>query len=199
MVIKDVISNRELKFLQNIVFDYRKYYKPATIYTGTENKKIRPDSRRGEVFFPNSYSSSLHSSIANIIYPYILQNYNKFKWDITEHLPELQFAKYKEGDHFKWHKDNLDVGHYGRILTMSINLTDEKNYKGGDLRVKYYDQEILLDKKPGSFIIFPAFLKHQADLIEEGTRDCLVVWAYSLNKNIKTYRENYEKLQKTKA
>jgi PKHD-type hydroxylase len=78
-----------------------------------------------------------------------------------------------------------DQGMVGKIrkISITVNLTDETTYEGGDLmldlgdhsmRGKYKVEEA---REQGTIIIFPSFLYHCISPITSGTRYSLVMWS----------------------
>jgi len=71
-----------------------------------------------------------------------------------------------------------------RKISVTINLTENKNYKGGNLRFdmgahtasgkRYVTIKEARDQ--GSIIVFPSFLHHQVTPVTSGTRYSLVLW-----------------------
>jgi PKHD-type hydroxylase len=70
-----------------------------------------------------------------------------------------------------------------RKLSMTVNLTDETSYDGGDLmldfgahspRGKYQVEEA---REQGTIVIFPSFLYHCVSPVTRGTRYSLVMWS----------------------
>jgi PKHD-type hydroxylase len=134
--------------------------------------------------------------IRDEIYPYI-HKANKeagwnFDWDDSE---PIQFTKYKKGQFYDWHRDQLPEPHgyndevptgwRGKIrkLSVTINLLDEKEYTGGDFefdfRKKYepYQPEKCKEIAPiGSIVVFPSFVWHRITPVISGTRYSLVMW-----------------------
>jgi len=119
-----------------------------------------------------------------------------FEWDRSE---PCQFTKYKEGQYYDWHCDSWDKAYqrknksaldHGKIrkLSMTCQLTDGSEYKGGELEFDFRNYEPpqreeskhlrkateILPK--GSIIVFPSFLWHRVKPIMKGTRYSLVVW-----------------------
>jgi len=129
------------------------------------------------------------------IQPYIHQaNQNagwNFDWDWSE---ACQFTEYKKGQFYDWHCDS-DVEPYSqdhankegrgkiRKLSMTLSLTDPKEYKGGDLEFDFRNtdkgsqprtcEEI---RKKGSLVVFPSFVWHRVTPVTKGTRHSLVCW-----------------------
>ena len=77
---------------------------------------------------------------------------------------------------------------------MSINLSEENNYTGGELKVFHELKEIELTKQIGSYISFPSFLYHKAFPIISGVREALVVWIKADDSSIKQLRKSYSKI-----
>ena len=104
-----------------------------------------------------------------------------FQWDPAE---AIQFATYKKGDHYDWHRDtDIPLREDGKIrkLSMTVNLNDD--YKGGEM---YIDAETNYGKKDpqqlkklqtvGSISVFPSDKWHKVAKVTEGTRYSLVIW-----------------------
>ena len=86
--------------------------------------------------------------IYNEIQPYIHKaNQNagwNFQWD---HSESCQFTKYKTGQYYDWHCDSWDtpykkskedpINNKIRKLSVTVSLSDPKNYKGGELEFDY--------------------------------------------------------------
>ena len=128
------------------------------------------------------------------IQPYIHQaNLNagwNFEWDYSE---SCQFTKYKLNQYYDWHCDSWDKPYaqpgptQGKIrkLSVTVSLSDPKDYKGGELEFDLRDQDP--DKKPnihickqilpkGSLVVFPSFVWHRVKPVTSGTRYSLVIW-----------------------
>jgi len=118
-----------------------------------------------------------------------------FEWDRSE---SCQFTKYKTNQYYDWHCDSWDQPYQrkkgdpdnGKIrkLSMTCQLTDGSEYKGGELEFDFRqyephqrDEDRHLKKATeilpkGSIIVFPSFLWHRVKPITKGTRYSLVVW-----------------------
>ena len=80
--------------------------------------------------------------------------------------------------------DNIHMWDKVRKLSMTVNLTDPKNYAGGNLK---FDLGAHAGKKrfkvceeirpQGSVIIFPSFTYHCVTPVTRGTRYSLVLWS----------------------
>ena len=128
------------------------------------------------------------------IHPYINQaNVNagwNFEWSWSE---SCQFTKYKKGQYYDWHCDSWNKPYAeegptkGKIrkLSVTVTLSDPKEYKGGELEFDFRQQD---PDKPrevrtcteilpkGSVVVFPSFVWHRVKPVTKGTRHSLVVW-----------------------
>jgi PKHD-type hydroxylase len=100
-----------------------------------------------------------------------------FKFDLFGLVDEIQFAKYGAGDGFGWHLDAGGGQTSTRKLSMSVQLSDEAEYSGGDLEFCACSQ-LESRRRRGTIIVFPAFLAHQVTPVTQGTRHSLVAWAH---------------------
>ena len=131
------------------------------------------------------------------IHPFIHEANKKsgwnFDWDFSE---SCQFTKYGVGQHYGWHCDSWDKPYEkegpekGKIrkLSMTCQLTDGSEYKGGELEFDFrnYDPHMRDESKhriqckeilpKGSIIVFPSFVWHRVKPVTSGTRYSLVVW-----------------------
>jgi len=116
-----------------------------------------------------------------------------FQWDFSE---SCQFTKYTKGQFYDWHCDSWDKPYEkegpdkGKIrkLSMTCQLTDGSEYKGGELEFDFrnYDPHMRDESKhriqckeilpKGSIIVFPSFVWHRVKPVTSGTRYSLVVW-----------------------
>ena len=135
--------------------------------------------------------------IYNEIQPYInLANTEagwNFTWDFSE---ACQFTKYEKGQFYDWHCDSWDRPYvrenpndpsHGKIrkLSVTVTLSDPKDYKGGELEFDFRDKDP--DKKSsikkcteilpkGSLVVFPGFVWHRGCPVKKGSRYSLVIW-----------------------
>ena len=131
------------------------------------------------------------------IHPYVQQaNINagwNFNWDWSE---SCQFTKYKLNQYYDWHCDSWDKVYKSegpqngkiRKLSMTCQLTDGSEYKGGELEFDFRQYEPpqrdeskhlrkateILPK--GSIIVFPSFVWHRVKPVTQGVRYSLVAW-----------------------
>jgi len=61
---------------------------------------------------------------------------------------------------------------------MTVNLSNKKDYDGGNFLIKINDQIITCKEanNRGSIIVFPSFYQHKITPITKGVRNSLVMW-----------------------
>lgn len=101
-------------------------------------------------------------------------NYNFFKFDF-DNFERATLLRYKPFQQFKWHID-VHNGQRQRKLTCVVNLSNPKEYVGGELQVESHWENHEFAKDQGSAIFFPSFLRHRAKAPLLGTRWSLVLW-----------------------
>ena len=130
------------------------------------------------------------------IHPYVF-NANRnagwnFQWDWSE---SCQFTKYGKNQFYDWHNDgwnqpygeeNPDPNLQGKVrkLSVTVSLSDGKDYKGGELEFDFRSQipkknKIIKCKEiltKGSLVVFPSFVWHRVCPITKGERYSLVIW-----------------------
>jgi len=167
---------------------------------GLEDRKLSKDEIRNLKHKRSSDVVWLNDPwIYKEIQPYVhIANKNagwNFQWDQSE---ACQFTKYKLNQHYDWHCDSWNRPYnkpnnpreHGKIrkISMTCQLTDGSEYKGGELEFDYRDydpymrdtskhvvqvKEIL---PKGSIVLFPSFVWHRVKPVTSGTRYSLVVW-----------------------
>ena len=139
--------------------------------------------------------------IYDILNPFI-QEANKeagwnFQWDWNE---TCQFTIYKKDQYYGWHADQASTPYTNvaskningktRKLSLTLQLTDEKNYTGGDFQFKWMHSIKGIDTKTvkdlrgiGTIIVFPSFVYHRILPVTKGKRESLVNWSIGKNFN----------------
>jgi len=135
--------------------------------------------------------------IYNEIQPYIrsanVQAGWNFEWDFSE---SCQFTKYTKGQFYDWHcdswnkpyiRENSNAPDHGKIrkLSVTVTLSDPKDYKGGELEFDFRQNDPDKPNKKikckeilpkGSLIVFPSFVWHRVCPVRKGEINSLVIW-----------------------
>lgn len=109
-------------------------------------------------------------------------NNEYFRFDLT-HLTALQYTVYNGSDHSNYQK-HLDLGRQfpNRKLSFSVQLSDDTEYTGGDLRFHYVkNQPEVAPRQKGTVIFFPSWIVHDVTPVTQGTRRSLVGWVNGPN------------------
>ena len=120
------------------------------------------------------YSFVNHTEISN----FVLSKLQKFNV-IT--LPDtLTVIRYEEGQYFKNHIDS-GIGHEYRYKSVSIQLSESTDYKGGFLIVRALNERgesetLAIGTDIGSMVMFDSGLTHEVTPITLGIRYVLVFW-----------------------
>ena len=103
-------------------------------------------------------------------------NQRFFNFDIFGLSEGFQFTNYKApSNKYGKHVDRAS-DFIVRKLSISIQLTDPKEYEGGELYLYEDDEGILMDKKQGTLIMFPSYMLHEVKPVTKGERNSLVTW-----------------------
>ena len=159
--------------------------------TTGNNKKATPEVQK---LRKSNVSWISDRWIYNLIHPYIhTANRNagwNFQWDWSE---SCQFTIYKPGQFYDWHCDSWSKPYEkegqnkGKIrkLSVTVSLSDPKDYTGGELEFKPIDNNTGKQYKQtckeilpkGSICVFPSHVWHRVKPVKKGTRYSLVIWS----------------------
>lgn len=84
----------------------------------------------------------------------------------------LILHKYKTGDYFEKHIDELRIDDNNRAYVIGFHIND--NYEGGDY--KLYNPDLLIDKTPGVPYFFECSRLHEITKITKGNRKSAVMF-----------------------
>ncbi len=163
---KDAFTKEECEKIINIA-------KNKGLIQGTTFGK--PDVRKNKVswLFSNDDMEWVFRRVTDII---LNLNDKFFKFDIFGLNEGFQFTNYKApSDKYGKHVDSA-LNTLVRKLSISIQLTDPKEYEGGELYLYNSDKGDLMDKTQGTLIMFPSYILHEVMPVTKGERNSLVTW-----------------------
>jgi PKHD-type hydroxylase len=110
-------------------------------------------------------------------------NNNFFNFNLSG-FEYFQYTEYNgSGSNYDWHMDmvfgnalpkSMDLM---RKLSVSLILSNESEYKGGDFEIMTAGQSVeQIEQKRGSLIFFPSFVLHRVSPLTEGQRRSIVYW-----------------------
>ena len=103
----------------------------------------------------------------------------KYKYDIQGFLNNdiPLILKYEKGEHYDWHIDT-GRGLSNRKLSFIIQLSDSKDYEGGDIEFIGSKVDAKAFRQKGVCIIYPSFLPHRITKVTKGVRHAIVGWIH---------------------
>lgn len=109
-----------------------------------------------------------------------IANEEYFKFDLLGITHGLQLLHYKSVDEsfYDWHADVGEGPASRRKLSVSVMLSDESDYEGGDLIINNYGANIVTCKEKGSINMFPSYLTHTVTPVTKGDRWVIVIWIH---------------------
>ena len=131
----------------------------------------------------------------DLITPYITTANKNANWNFqVDWFENIQFTIYKKSQFYDWHQDCWDKpyempnpNYNGKIrkISATIQLSDPKDYKGGELQFDFRNQinkssNIIKPKEllpQGTIVVFPSHIYHKVTPVTKGTRYSLVLWS----------------------
>jgi len=99
-----------------------------------------------------------------------------FKFDLFGATEGFQFTKYTApGGKYGRHIDS-SPNYLVRKLSFTLQLSDPKDYSGGELCLHYDPKPKVMKKEQGHVVVFPSYTLHEVRPITQGTRYSLVSW-----------------------
>lgn len=134
-----------------------------------------------------------NQQIYDIINPFINRANQNAGWNFQiDWNEDCQYTIYNKSQFYGYHTDTFTKPYESeketfngkiRKLSMTVQLTDQSEYEGGDFYFKYLTTKGVVEEKVdkakgvGTIIIFPSFMWHQVTPVTKGTRKSLVCWS----------------------
>lgn len=100
-----------------------------------------------------------------------------YDFEHSGNFESYQYCGYAPGGHVDWHCDLGYEGTQTRKVTLVVQLSDGREYVGGDL--EFMPGGVIPDcRQQGSVAVFPSFLAHRVNVIKRGHRNTLVTWLH---------------------
>jgi PKHD-type hydroxylase len=100
-----------------------------------------------------------------------------WQFDLTGILDNIQFTVYHDGGgHYDWH---LDIGPRElswRKISLTIQMSEDEDYEGGELEFMLGPRPIKAPRGKGVVVVFPSYLLHRVTPVSKGTRKSMVLW-----------------------
>ena len=168
----------------------------ASIKNSVRKKLSKTDRRKANRIRKSNIAWLDEPWINREVEPYIHRANKEAGWNYSvDGREKIQFTEYKKGQFYDYHQDYFDNafvstdpnmnGKY-RKISMTVNLTDPKEYKGGQLHFRGINKEKQCLEEytnldflfKGTVCVFPSFEFHKVTPVTEGVRHSLVIWSY---------------------
>lgn len=148
-------------------------YKAASV--AQDKGEFYSDIRNTDVQFlePTDQYNWIYDRLTQCI---IGANDGRYHFDIQGFYEPLQLARYSKDQFFDWHYDFGAGVASIRKLSISLQLSDDDEYSGGDLQFRINTVTYDAPRKKGAVVIFPSFVTHRVMPITDGTRFSIVGW-----------------------
>ena len=171
-VSKTFFSKEECESVKDIA--KKNYAEKATVGTGAYSEQVR------EV---NSYSIPMvpeYMWIFERIAKAIAEvNAEKYKFNLVGIIHSLELLHYSDETkcHYNWHMDSGTGTSTTRKLSVSVQLSDENDYEGGELLINN-GNVLPASFEQGSINVFPSYLQHTVTEVTKGNRWAIVIWIH---------------------
>lgn len=147
----------------------------GTILSGTDTKTTQSYRKSSVRWIPqNEKFNWIYERLGKLAE---IANDSLWKFDIVSMPEQIQFTEYYEnGGHYDWHTDIGNDFASLRKISITVQLSENEDYEGGDfemLRGKDINKSI---RKKGSAILFPSYILHRVTPVTKGTRKSFVLW-----------------------
>jgi len=156
------------------IIDYANGFKKidASVYNKGE---LNNEIRESKVVWitPDSDINWVYQRMTDVI---TKLNADYFNFDLFGFTEGFQFTEYNApSGHYGKHVDSRFNGTV-RKLSFVLQLSDAKDYEGGELQIHLSDKPEVMKKEQGTLIAFPSPTLHEVTPITEGRRYSLVGW-----------------------
>ena len=104
-------------------------------------------------------------------------NSENFHYNLSDNdIESAQISKYSVGEYYDEHIDFGKDNNLTRKLSLTVQLSDENDYEGGDLIFYTGSVREQAPRGKGSVIVFDSRLYHEITPVSKGTRYSLVKW-----------------------
>jgi PKHD-type hydroxylase len=115
----------------------------------------------------------------------VVKQNNQQCWNFDlEKIERLQFTHYLSSEEGTYHSHRDPIQWtlpHNRKLSMSLQLSDPKDYEGGDLLLHFESNPTVISKQKGMMVFFPSHTLHEVTPVTKGERFSLVAWIHGPN------------------
>lgn len=144
--------------------------KDVPVFTESGLKKDSSIRSAAQYVMTQDKFPGLHSHVRKVF-----QTGNQMKFSYND-IPSIQVIRYRQGDFYLPHTD-WSVNKSRRKLSLSIQLSPEDDYLGGDVVIHAGPEPVSISKQMGVGTVWPSWTLHEVKPISKGERWALVAWA----------------------
>ena len=148
---------------------------PGKVGDGNElntNKQIRESEISW--LFPSDETEFMFRKVTDAV---MGLNRQFFNFDLFGLAEGFQFTKYNAPSGFYGSHIDKRLNSAVRKLSVTIQLSSDEDYEGGQLALQFGKDPELMDTAQGKLIAFPSYVLHEVKPVTKGTRYSLVAWA----------------------
>jgi PKHD-type hydroxylase len=167
-------TNDELKLI--IDFGNSQIPSKSSVGSGVSGGMI-PNEKSSEISWINLNNNSkwIYDKIIHIM---MSLNTQFYQFNLYGFIDQIQFINYEadENENCDWHTD-LQNQQPPRKLSFILELSDPKDYEGGELQIINYKDPLTIRKEKGLAIVFPSFSLYRVSPVTKGTKKIIVICA----------------------
>lgn len=165
-------TNEELDKIYNDLADVP--FEKATTLSGKAEKEVR--TSRIKWIPRDSNWNWLYEKLMNMA---VEANNELWGFDLIAADELIQYTEYLAEDegHYTWHQDiGPDMASL-RKVSLTVQLSEDSEYEGGDLQLWRGGNNIVTSERgAGVVFIFPSYMMHRVSKVTKGTRRSFVLW-----------------------
>lgn len=143
--------------------------------TPSDGTALNPAIRKSNVawIFPSNETAWMFERMTHVIKDL---NGKYFKFDLSGMVEGFQFTEYNAPSGFYGPHLDTHIGAVTRKLSVSVQLSHDADYEGGELMLHYSNTPLKAPTAQGKAIVFPSYTLHEVTPVTKGTRYSLVCW-----------------------
>ena len=176
----------QLKFTEQEcqrIIDLTKQCYPTSASVGgnRDNSKIARSIRSANIFVLENDEENrwIYERVATLV---SVVNTLHFDYEISGITHGLQLIEYSADTpvqgHYDWHVDAGNGEPVHRKISLTVQLSDPKDYEGCQLLINNHGGMIEGTRERGSVHLFPSYMPHKVAPITRGLRYALVIWIH---------------------
>jgi PKHD-type hydroxylase len=156
------------------IIDYAEQFNKEDAYVSLNNK-VDLSVRESKIVWitPDPEINWLYGKLTAII---VRLNEDYFNFDLFGFIEGLQFTEYNAPSGY--YDKHVDTRYKGpvRKLSFVLQLSDPKDYEGGELHLHFKKTPDIMKKEQGTLIAFSSTTLHEVTPVTKGKRYSLVGW-----------------------